>query len=79
MSGPELARDLLRLRPALRVLFMSGYAENAVVREGLRQPGAGFIEKPFSPEALAREVRSALDAAPANREMSSAGSPFEAA
>ena len=79
MSGPELARDLLRWHPALRVLFMSGYAENAIVREGLRQPSAGFIEKPFSPETLAREVRRALDAAPSNRAMSSAGSPLEQA
>ncbi|MCR4341388.1 MAG: response regulator [Gemmatimonadaceae bacterium] len=67
MSGPVLARNLLRWHPDLRVLFMSGYAENAMVREGLRQPSAGFIEKPFSPETLAREVRRALDAVPVNR------------
>ncbi len=65
MSGPELARDLARRQPDLRVLFMSGYAENAVIREGLRHPSAGFVEKPFSPETLAREVRRALDADPA--------------
>jgi len=69
MSGPELARDLARRHPDLRVLFMSGYAENAIVREGLRHPSAGFIEKPFSPETLAREVRRSLDAAPVNRPM----------
>ena len=79
MSGPELARDLLRWHPGMRVLFMSGYAENAIVREGLRHPSAGFIEKPFSPETLAREVRRALDAAPVDRAMSSAGSPLEQA
>ncbi|MBA3580146.1 MAG: response regulator [Gemmatimonadaceae bacterium] len=62
MSGPELARDLARRHPDMRVLFMSGYAENAIVREGLRHPSAGFVEKPFSPETLAREVRRALDA-----------------
>ncbi|MEO7647753.1 MAG: response regulator [Gemmatimonadaceae bacterium] len=67
MSGPVLARNLLRWHPDLRVLFMSGYAENAIVREGLRFPGAGFIEKPFSPETLVREVRRALDAVPVNR------------
>jgi nitrogen-specific signal transduction histidine kinase len=79
MSGPELARELLRWHPALRVLFMSGYAENAIVREGLRHPSAGFIEKPFSPETLAREVRRALDAAPVSRELSSAGSEVKQA
>ena len=70
MTGPQLARDLVRWHPDLRVLFMSGYAENAVVREGLSHPSAGFIEKPFSPETLAREVRRALDAAPAPRNAS---------
>ncbi len=79
MTGPELARELLRWHPALRVLFMSGYAENAIVREGLRHPSAGFIEKPFSPETLAREVRRALDAVPVNRDVSSAGSRLEPA
>ena len=69
MSGPELARDLARSQPDLRVLFMSGYAGNAIVREGLRNPSAGFVEKPFSPETLAREVRRSLDAAPVNRPM----------
>ncbi|MGI9141345.1 MAG: ATP-binding protein [Gemmatimonadaceae bacterium] len=69
MSGPELARELSRWHPDLRVLFMSGYAENAIVREGLRHPSAGFIEKPFSPETLAREVRRSLDAAPVGRPM----------
>ena len=71
MTGPQLARDLSRWHPGLRVLFMSGYAENAIVREGLRHPSAGFIEKPFSPETLAREVRRALDAAVVDRALSS--------
>ncbi len=73
MTGPELARDLSRLHPDLRVLFMSGYAENAVVREGLRHPSAGFIEKPFSPETLAREVRRALDTIVPHRTLSREG------
>ena len=73
MTGPELARDLSRRHPGIRVLFMSGYAENAVVREGLRHPSAGFIEKPFSPETLAREVRRALDTIVPDRERSREG------
>lgn len=79
MSGPALARQLVRWHPTLRVLFMSGYAENAMVHEGLQQRNAGFIEKPFSPETLAREVRRALDAMPTRRENSSAGSALEQA
>ena len=71
MTGPQLARDLSRWHPNLRVLFMSGYAENAIVREGLRHPSAGFIEKPFSPETLAREVRRALDTTVVGGELSS--------
>jgi PAS domain S-box-containing protein len=73
MTGPELARDLSRWHPDLRVLFMSGYADNAVVREGLRHPSAGFIEKPFSPETLAREVRRALDTIVPDRTLSREG------
>ncbi|MEX2178334.1 MAG: ATP-binding protein [Gemmatimonadaceae bacterium] len=79
MTGPALARDMLSWHPALRVLFMSGYAEKAIVREGLRHPSAGFIEKPFSPETLAREVRRALDAAPTSRGNSSARTMLEQA
>jgi len=79
MSGPELARTLLRWHPALRVLFMSGYAENAIVREGLRHPRAGFIEKPFSPETLAREVRRSLDSAPSGQAMPSEDSRLQQA
>ena len=75
MSGPSLARDLVRFHPELRVLFMSGYAENAMVREGLSQPSAGFIEKPFSPESLAREVRRALDVTSAAGSAGPDGSP----
>lgn len=62
MNGPALARQLVRRHPDLRVLFMSGYAETAMVREGLREQSAGFIEKPFTPETLAQEVRRTLDA-----------------
>ena len=75
MSGPALARQLVRWHPTLRVLFMSGYAENAMVHEGLQQLNAGFIEKPFSPETLAREVRRALDAVQSRGEPSSASFP----
>jgi two-component system, cell cycle sensor histidine kinase and response regulator CckA len=61
-SGHELARRLLRLRSQIRVLFMSGYPAETVQR-GLVEPGAVFLEKPFTPDALARKVRQALDGA----------------
>jgi PAS domain S-box-containing protein len=63
MGGRELADHLGRLRPALPVLFMSGYTNDEIIRRGLLTPGAPFLQKPFSPEALATKVREVLDAA----------------
>ncbi len=61
-SGLQLARRLLEARPALRVLFISGYSDEAIVRHGLLDPGTAFLQKPFTPAALARKVRELLDA-----------------
>ena len=60
MGGPELARRLARLRPELRVLFMSGYSEDPVVRTIERFP-AIFLAKPFTAAALMDRVRQILD------------------
>jgi CheY-like chemotaxis protein len=57
MSGSELASAIERLVPGVPVLFTSGYTDGEIVRRGLLQPGAAFLAKPFSPEALVREVR----------------------
>jgi two-component system cell cycle sensor histidine kinase/response regulator CckA len=62
MSGPELARRVTLLRPGVRVLFTSGYADDDVLRTGVQERGAAFIEKPFSPETLLRRVRDTLAA-----------------
>jgi CheY-like chemotaxis protein len=61
MSGRKLAESVRIMHPSARVLFMSGYTESHVVRGGLIDPDAPFVEKPFSPEQLAGSVRSALD------------------
>ncbi len=61
MSGPELASQITTINPDLRVLFMSGYADEAVTRHGRLEAGSAFIEKPFSSAGLARKVRDVLD------------------
>lgn len=61
MGGRQLAARLRTTRPDLKVLFMSGYAENEMARHGILQPGADFIEKPFEPRELQRRVRQVLD------------------
>ncbi len=64
VNGREMARRMRELQPHLRVLFISGYTDRAVVENGLLEAGTSFLQKPFSPEALARKVREILDAAP---------------
>jgi FixJ family two-component response regulator len=63
MSGPDLARRLMAQRPGLRVLHMSGYADHAILRAGIVGSDAAFLQKPFTPTALAQKVREVLDAA----------------
>lgn len=65
MNGRELADRLQETRPALQVVYMSGYAEHSVVRQGVIEPGIAFVGKPFEPDRLARMVREVLDQAPA--------------
>ena len=60
MSGPELALRVTRALPDLKVLFASGYTDRALIHQGLRQPGTAFLQKPFTPETLARKVREIL-------------------
>jgi CheY-like chemotaxis protein len=61
VNGRVLAERLEAMFPSLRVLFMSGYSDEAVVRHGIIRPNTAFIEKPFSESGLARKVREVLD------------------
>ena len=60
MGGPELASHLALLRPATRVLYMSGYPAG-VLEEDVLQAGSHYLPKPFSPDTLRRRVRDVLD------------------
>src|SRR6266480_2292259 len=61
LNGRELASRLADLRPDARVIFMSGYTDDAVTRHGVLEPGSAYVQKPFTPDAIARKVREVLD------------------
>jgi PAS domain S-box-containing protein len=62
-SGPELTRQLLELRPTLKVIYMSGYTEDAIVKHGVLQAGIVFLNKPFTADTLVRKIQEVLDRA----------------
>jgi CheY-like chemotaxis protein len=64
MSGRVLADQLCARFPTLRVLFMSGYTDEAIVHHGVLDPGVAFLEKPFTPDILLLRLREVLDPAP---------------
>lgn len=61
MSGTALAKELSAKYPALKILYMSGYTDNAIVHYGILEPGIEFIQKPFSPASLTWKIRRILD------------------
>jgi two-component system, cell cycle sensor histidine kinase and response regulator CckA len=60
MNGPDLARQLVSLRPGIKVIFTSGYTDDAIARQGVLDPAVAFIQKPYRPKALARKIREVL-------------------
>jgi two-component system cell cycle sensor histidine kinase/response regulator CckA len=61
LSGKELARILLERRPDLKILYMSGYTDSAIINSGILQKEVAFLQKPFSPATLAGKVREVLE------------------
>jgi two-component system cell cycle sensor histidine kinase/response regulator CckA len=64
LCGLDLAKEIVRLRSPLRVIFMSGYSENPLVQKSMSQSDAAFLQKPVMPGILARAVRQELDGCP---------------
>ena len=62
LGGPEVAEQISRRFPGIRILFVSGYTDDAVIRHGLSEQGVNFLQKPFSPPELAAKVRDVLNA-----------------
>ncbi len=60
MSGRELAKRITAARPTIKVLYLSGYTEDAIIHEGALEPGTAFLQKPFTLQVLARKVREVL-------------------
>ncbi len=63
MNGHTLADRLALFHPEMKVLYMSGYTDNAIVHHGILRKGVNYIQKPFTVDGLARKVREALDKA----------------
>ena len=61
MSGAELYRRVTSQNPRMKVLFMSGYIDDSVIRQGIQEKEVAFLQKPFSPLSLAKKVREVLD------------------
>ncbi len=62
MSGPDLVRKIAPICPGARILYISGYTDEAILHHDIAESGAAFLQKPFVPEKLARKVREVLDA-----------------
>lgn len=61
MSGRELAESARAVAPHLKVLYMSGYTDEAILQHGILEAGIPFLQKPFTQEGLVRKIREVLD------------------
>ena len=61
LSGADLTQQLIEQRPALKVIYMSGYTEDAIVHHGVLKPGIAFLHKPFTAETLEKKIRDVMD------------------
>ncbi len=75
LSGRELAQRLLAERPATRILYMSGYTDDAVLRHGVLESEAAFLQKPFTADILQRKVREVLGAKDGEQDSAGQGNP----
>jgi CheY-like chemotaxis protein len=73
LSGRELAQRVARERPEMKVLYMSGYTDNAVAASGVLGAQVPFLQKPFTPSVLARKVRQVLEEEPGSEKIRRAG------
>ncbi|MBN8749647.1 MAG: response regulator, partial [Variovorax sp.] len=64
VGGRVVAERVAERHPGVRVLFVSGYTDDTVIRHGILQEGVNFLQKPFTRAALAQKVREVLDASP---------------
>jgi PAS domain S-box-containing protein len=77
MNGKELYEQIAPMRPGIKVLYMSGYTENAIAHRGVLDKGTAFIQKPFKAAALLRKVREVLDAPDTDDHVEGGNSPAE--
>jgi CheY-like chemotaxis protein len=61
LSGADLMQQLIEQRPAVKVIYMSGYTQDAIVHHGVLKPGIAFLHKPFTSETLEQKIREVLD------------------
>src|SRR5207245_4617240 len=70
LNGHELAHRVTHLRPGTKVIYMSGYTDNALFQHGVTDAGALFLQKPFTPASLTAAIQKVLDQAPVAPERS---------